>query len=107
MAGMGILSTVVATNITPHLNIEKPDLNRVFSAEVALPSNSIYRLPDKTWSNVVTAVESSPPNSLDDISMGLDIINQLAFIEGDSEAEQMADNYFDSVKFTSRKVIIK
>ena len=107
MAGMGILSTVVATNITPHLNIEKPGLNRVLPAEMAPHINGIYRLPDKTWSNVVTAVESSPPNSIDGIAMGLDIINQLAFMEGDSEVEKMADNYFDSVKFTSRKVIIK
>lgn len=66
----------------------------------------LYESYNPTWSNV-SINPSQAHDSRVNIPESLSIIKMLAFIEGDTEAEIRADDFFYSKQFSTKKVLLR
>lgn len=66
----------------------------------------LYESYNATWSNVSISPSQLHDNQVN-ISDSLNIIKMLSFIEGDNEAENRADNFFNSKQISTKKVLLR
>ncbi len=67
--------------------------------------NKLYSSDSPTWSDVETSV-ALPEGSTNDIAASFNVLNQLAFLEGDDEAEKEADQFFSQIPVKTKKIMI-
>jgi len=67
--------------------------------------NKLYSSDSPTWSDVETSV-TLPNGSTNDIAASFNILNQIAFLEGDDEAEKEADLFFSQIPVKTKKIMV-
>ncbi len=67
--------------------------------------NKLYSSDSPTWSDVETSV-ALPSGSENDISASFNVLNQMAFLGGDAEAEREADLFFSQIPVKTKKIMV-
>lgn len=67
--------------------------------------NKLYSSDNPTWTDVETSV-AIPDASANDVAASFSVLNQLAFLEGDYEAEKEADLFFSQIPVKTKKIMV-
>lgn len=67
--------------------------------------NKLYSSDNPTWTDVETSV-ALPDDSANDVAASFSVLDQLAFLEGDDEAEKEADLFFSQIPVKTKKIMV-
>jgi len=109
IAACGVLAASIGggsgfATINPARFLSSTASTKTGSDEISI--SKLYESYSPTWSNV--RIKPSQTNDLQtNIPESLGIIKMLAFIDGDINAETSADNFFNSKRIATKKVLLR
>lgn len=84
---------------------QRKDLLTTIGRSIDYSYNRVYQTDSPTWSNVETEFVAHQ-NMTSDIPESFNLLNKLAFLEGDIEAEKEADLYFNQIQVKTKKIAV-
>ena len=107
--GMGMLAVGISGGTSTAIPISRTCSSPALSIKTGSDEMYVSRMYESynpTWSNVnISPIQTR--DSVVNIPESLSIIKLLAFVDGDNEAEINADNFFNSKKIKTKKVLFR